>query len=60
MTALIRDKFKMEDILNASLAGGVVIGSACSLLVNPTGALLMGLTGGILSTLCFKHLSHKI
>lgn len=43
----------MEDVLNASLAGGVIIGAASSLMMNPVGALIMGLIAGFLSVFGF-------
>lgn len=39
----------MEDILNATLAGGVAIGSCCSLMENPVGALVIGIIAGFVS-----------
>jgi ammonium transporter Rh len=47
----------MEDILNASLAGGVVIGAPSSLFINPAASILCGLGAGIISTLGFIYLS---
>jgi ammonium transporter Rh len=49
--------FHMEDILNASLAGGVVIGSTCNIIVDPFVALLLGLIIGMISTWGFEKLS---
>lgn len=50
-------KFEMEDILNATLAGGVIIGAASGLLENVGGALAIGFIGGIVSTFCFMKLN---
>ncbi len=50
----------MEDILNATLAGGVIVGAPSGIFTNPAGALCIGLFGGILSTFCFKHLGEKL
>lgn len=47
----------MEDILNASLAGGVIIGAPCGVLNNVGGALAIGFIGGMVSTFCFMKLS---
>ena len=47
----------MEDILNASLAGGVAIGAPAGLLVNPAGSLGVGLFAGIVSAFGFIYLS---
>ena len=50
-------KFHMEDILNATLAGGVVIGSACDLIVYPFISILCGFLAGIVSTIGYKRVS---
>lgn len=50
----------MEDILNASLAGGVIIGAPSGLFTNPAASLCIGLFGGIISTFCFKNLGPKL
>lgn len=47
----------MEDILNASLAGGVIIGSVSGLGLNPTASLAIGIIGGVISTICFMKLT---
>jgi len=60
MTALVREKFSMEDILNASLAGGVVIGAPSAIFTNPAGALCVGLFAGVVSTLGFRYLTEKL
>lgn len=56
MTALTRHKFEMEDILNASLAGGVMIGASSGIVTNPGVALCIGVFAGIISTLGFRYL----
>lgn len=56
MTALLRHKFEMEDILNASLAGGVMIGTASRILVNPGTALCIGVFAGLMK---FQNLKKK-
>jgi ammonium transporter Rh len=54
----------MDDILNATLAGGVAVGSASGLLYSPAFALSIGIIAGIISTFGFKYLTpileHKI
>lgn len=57
---MISKKLAMEDILNATLAGGVIIGSASGLIYYPVTALVIGFIGGIVSTLGFHYLSSKI
>ena len=44
-------KFYMVDIQNATLAGGVAIGSTANFAVHPPGALTIGFLAGILSVL---------
>ena len=48
-------KLTMSHIQNATLAGGTAISACASMPVNPFGALLIGFTGGIVSTLGFKY-----
>lgn len=50
-------KFHMEDILNATLAGGVVIGAACDIITYPFISLLCGFAAGIISTIGFKRIT---
>ncbi len=57
ISAFFREKLDMEDILNASLAGGVIIGAPSSLFTNPAAALTCGLLAGIISTFGFIYLS---
>ena len=44
----------MEIMLNATLAGGVAIGTSSDLVVNPGVAMFIGGLGGILSTIGFN------
>jgi ammonium transporter Rh len=46
----------MDDILNATLAGGVIIGTTCELMIDPFSAILVGATGGAISTIGFAKL----
>jgi ammonium transporter Rh len=43
----------MELILNATLAGGVAVGSASDLITTPYAALIVGYFGGVLSAFGF-------
>jgi ammonium transporter Rh len=52
-----KGKLEMEIVLNASLAGGVAIGSAADIIVMPFGAMLCGFVSGIISSLGFAYLS---
>lgn len=56
-STFFREKFGMDEVLNATLAGGVVIGSSCNLITNPFGAISIGLFAGALSTVGFIKLS---
>jgi len=47
----------MEVVLNATLAGGVAIGSSCDLLTSPAAALIIGSLAGIISAYGFLKLS---
>jgi ammonium transporter Rh len=50
-------KLNMEIILNASLAGGVAIGSAADIIVSPWGSMLAGFITGLISSFGFAKLS---
>ncbi len=52
-------KTSMVDIANASLAGGVSIGSTCNL-VSPAGAFSIGLLAGALSTIGFVFIQPRL
>lgn len=45
--------FDMEDVLNATLAGGVIVGSTSDMMNNAYGVLILGSIGGIISTVGF-------
>lgn len=47
----------MEDILNATLAGGVVIGAASGLFTQPAASLTAGLLAGIISAVGYRFLT---
>lgn len=50
-------KFDMVHIQNATLAGGVAVGSSADLVLRPWGALLVGCIAGCLSTLGYVYLT---
>ena len=48
-------KFNMVHIQNATLAGGVAIGSAANLSFTPAGAVFVGIVAGIVSTAGYRY-----
>ena len=53
-------KFDMVDIQNATLAGGVAVGSSADLVIAPWGSLLIGFVAGLVSVLGYVFLSPKL
>ncbi|KAK1171783.1 ammonium transporter Rh type A-like [Acipenser oxyrinchus oxyrinchus] len=52
-----KGKLDMVHIQNATLAGGVAVGTCADMNIGPFGAMLIGLVAGIISTVGFKFLS---
>lgn len=52
-----KGKFRMEDILNATLAGGVIMGASANLSQNPGVAIVIGIIGGFCSVIGFNFLT---
>uniref|UniRef100_A0A671VKR5 Ammonium transporter Rh type A n=1 Tax=Sparus aurata TaxID=8175 RepID=A0A671VKR5_SPAAU len=52
-----KGKLDMVHIQNATLAGGVAVGTCADMSIGPFGAMLIGFVAGIISTLGFKFLS---
>lgn len=50
-------KLNMEIVLNASLAGGVAVGSAADIIVSPCGSMIAGFITGSISACGFAYLS---
>jgi ammonium transporter Rh len=50
------NKFCMVDIQNATLAGGVAVGSSADLVIQPAGALAIGTIAGLLSVVGYVYL----
>ena len=46
----------MAHVQNATLAGGVAIGTSCNMMVYPGGALAIGMVAGTLSTFGFAKI----
>eukprot|EP00122_Pirum_gemmata_P001243 Pgem_evm1s1110 len=59
MSAFFRKgrKFDMVDIQNATLAGGVAVGSSADLVIESWGAILIGAIAGIISVLGYVYIS---
>lgn len=51
-----RGKFDMVSIQNATLAGGVAVGSASDLVIGPWGALTTGMAAGLLSVVGYTYI----
>ena len=57
MSYIIKNgKIDAEDILNASVSGGVIIGGSCNLILKPFASIVVGFVGGIISTLGFEFI----
>ena len=54
-SAFLKNKITKEHLLNATLAGGVVIGALAEILFNPGGALAIGFLTGIISILGYQY-----
>ncbi|XP_063304962.1 ammonium transporter Rh type C isoform X1 [Pelobates fuscus] len=52
-----KGKLSMVHIQNATLAGGVAVGTAGEMMLTPYGSLIVGFICGIVSTLGFKYLT---
>nr|XP_006014259.2 PREDICTED: ammonium transporter Rh type A-like [Latimeria chalumnae] len=59
VSSLVESKGKLDmvHIQNATLAGGVAVGTCADMNIQPYGAMLIGFTAGIISTLGFKFLT---
>lgn len=57
ISRILTGAIDMEVLLNATLAGGVIMGSACDLITNPGYAMMAGCTAGIVSALGFMRLN---
>ena len=56
MSKFFRRKFNMVDIQNATLAGGVAVGSSADLVIGPSFSLLIGMIAGIMSTIGYNKI----
>lgn len=59
LSALVghENKLDMVHIQNSTLAGGVAVGSVCNLIIQPYGALTIGVLAGLLSVFGYRYLS---
>lgn len=57
VSRLIHMKLDMEIVLNATLAGGVMIGAACDMVTSASNAIIIGAVAGSVSAFCFAYLS---
>lgn len=57
---LHKGKMNIEQILNATLAGGVMMGSAADMIVSPFVSMCIGFAAGIVSTAGFHFFEHII
>jgi len=49
-------KFDMVSIQNATLAGGVAVGSSSDLVIQPSGAMIVGLVAGLVSVVGYEKI----
>jgi len=54
VSQLYKGKFSMEHVQNATLAGGVAVGSSSDLVIAPYGALITGLIAGTISVVGYE------
>lgn len=57
---IIHGRLEMEIMLNATLAGGVIIGACSDVVVAPSAAIVIGGVGGSISALGFAFLSKAL
>ena len=57
---LHKGKMNIEQVLNATLAGGVMMGSSADMIVSPFISLIIGLSAGVISTLGFHIFEHVL
>jgi ammonium transporter Rh len=53
---LFYDKLEMTIIMNATLAGGVAIGTCSDIITSPAGSMLVGFAAGIFSAVGFNNI----
>lgn len=57
---LIHGRLDMEIVLNATIAGGVIIAACCEMITDPFASIILGSGSGIISALGFAYLSKAL
>ena len=57
---LHRGKMNVEQILNATLAGGVMMGTSADMIVSPFVSMIIGFCAGVISTFGFHFFEHFV
>lgn len=52
-----KSRLDMVHVQNATLAGGVAVGTCADLIIKPWGAILIGMTSGLVSTLGYAYVT---
>jgi len=55
-----KGRLNMVHVQNATLAGGVAVGTIADMAIQPFGALIIGTVAGLISTLGFEYLTPKL
>eukprot|EP00672_Neobodo_designis_P024396 CAMPEP_0174830092 /NCGR_PEP_ID=MMETSP1114-20130205/2334_1 /TAXON_ID=312471 /ORGANISM="Neobodo designis, Strain CCAP 1951/1" /LENGTH=440 /DNA_ID=CAMNT_0016063877 /DNA_START=135 /DNA_END=1457 /DNA_ORIENTATION=+ len=55
-----KGKFGMVEIQNSTIAGGVAIGASADMVVNPFGAMIVGLVAGSISVVGYRYLTKAL
>lgn len=56
VSLLFKNRLEIEVVLNATLAGGVAVGTSADLVCNPGFSLIIGFVGGVISAFGFLYL----
>ncbi len=50
LSSFVNRIFNITDLINSTIAGGIIISMASGIIINPAGAMIMGAFGSIIST----------